>query len=275
MGRNTAPAVAVAALQATATGDDPLLLVLAADHVIRDAAAFRATVAAGMGAAEAGQLVTFGIVPTAPETGYGYIEAAEPLQTGSGAPQQPVPIARFVEKPDAERAEAMLAAGKYLWNAGIFLFRARTMIEAFKAHAPEMMAPAMAAVEGAVQDLHFLRLAPEPWGKLAPISIDYAIMEKAARVLELESGFDWDDVGSWVAVAKYLPVHEGDNAANCPLTTHDASHNIVFSGGKKHVALVGVQDLIVIDTGDALLVCHRSEAENIKKLIPHIPSELQ
>jgi mannose-1-phosphate guanylyltransferase len=110
---------------------------------------------------------------------------------------------------------------------------------------------------------------------LPKISVDYAIMEKAARVLELEAGFDWDDVGSWLAVAKYLESHEGANAANCALTTQDASHNIVFSSGGKHIALAGVQDLIVIDTGDALLVCHRSEAENIKKLVPRVPEALQ
>jgi mannose-1-phosphate guanylyltransferase len=115
----------------------------------------------------------------------------------------------------------------------------------------------------------------EAFPKLPKISVDYAIMEKAARVLELEAGFDWDDVGSWVAVAKYLPAHEGGNAANGPLTTQDAAHNIVFSSGKKHIALVGVQDLIVIDTGDALLVCHRSEAENIKKIVSAIPEALQ
>ena len=127
-----------------------------------------------------------------------------------------------------------------------------------------------------------LRTADDPtalleaeFPRLPKISVDYAIMEKAARVLELEAGFDWDDVGSWVAVAKYLPAHEGGNAANGPLTTQDASHNIVFSSGQKHIALVGVQDLIVIDTGDALLVCHRSEAENIKKIVSAIPEALQ
>ncbi|MFZ9851124.1 MAG: mannose-1-phosphate guanylyltransferase, partial [Vulcanococcus sp.] len=163
MGRNTAPAVAVAALQATARGDDPLLLVLAADHVIRDAAAFRASVSAGMAAAEAGQLVTFGIVPTAPETGYGYIEAAAPLQRaeGSSDPQQPVPIARFVEKPDRATAEQFLATGRFTWNSGMFLFKASAILAELERLAPEVVSACRAALEHDAADLDFLRLERE------------------------------------------------------------------------------------------------------------------
>ena len=141
MGRNTAPAVAVAALQATAHGEDPLLLVLAADHVIRDAARFRDTVVAGMPTAEAGQLVTFGIVPTAPETGYGYIEAAEPLSTGAGSSHCAVPIARFVEKPNRATAEQFLATGRFTWNSGMFLFKASAILAELERLAPEVVSP--------------------------------------------------------------------------------------------------------------------------------------
>jgi mannose-1-phosphate guanylyltransferase len=148
VGRNTAPAVAVAALQATADGADPLLLVLAADHVIRDAERFRATVAAGMPAALAGQLVTFGIVPTAPETGYGYIEAAEAQAPGAGAePSAPVPIARFVEKPDRATAEQFLASGRFTWNSGMFLFRASAILAELERLAPEVVSACRAALE--------------------------------------------------------------------------------------------------------------------------------
>ena len=164
MGRNTAPAVAVAALQATTRGDDPLLLVLAADHVIRDAAHFRKAIEAGRAEAEAGRLVTFGIVPTAPETGYGYIEAAEPLQPGA---LSPMPIARFVEKPDRATAEQFLASGRFTWNSGMFLFKASAMLAELERLAPEVVSCCRAALEQDVADLDFaagagsLRQVPE------------------------------------------------------------------------------------------------------------------
>ncbi len=158
MGRNTAPAVAVAALQATAHGDDPLLLVLAADHVIRDAAGFRSAVEAGMAAAEAGQLVTFGIVPTAAETGYGYIEAAQSLSGASA----PVPIARFVEKPDRATAETFLASGRFTWNSGMFLLKASAILAELERLAPEVVSACRAALEHDSEDLDFLRLSAKP-----------------------------------------------------------------------------------------------------------------
>ena len=190
MGRNTAPAVAVAALQATARGQDPLLLVLAADHVIRDAATFRDTIAAGIPAAEAGQLVTFGIVPKAPETGYGYIEAAEPL---AGAPG-PVPIARFVEKPDRATAEAFLASGRFTWNSGMFLFKASAVLAELERLAPEVVSACRSALEHDSADLEFLRLEREAFANCPNVAFDVAVMERTqlGSVLPLEAG--WSDV---------------------------------------------------------------------------------
>jgi mannose-1-phosphate guanylyltransferase len=171
LGRNTAPAVAIAALQATASGADPLLLILAADHVINSPERFRATVAAGIPAAEAGRLVTFGIVPTAPETGYGYIEAAQPLD-----PAAPVPIARFVEKPDLATAEAFLATGRFTWNSGMFLFRASAILSELERLAPEVVSACRAALDQDSPDLEFLRLERESFANCPNVALDVAVM---------------------------------------------------------------------------------------------------
>ncbi|MEB3353091.1 MAG: sugar phosphate nucleotidyltransferase, partial [Cyanobacteriota bacterium] len=175
--RNTAPAVAVAALHATARGEDPLLLVLAADHVIREPERFRAVVGAGMAEAAAGRLVAFGIVPTAPETGYGYIEAAGPLPAGAGEEAAAQPIARFVEKPDRARAEEFLASGRFTWNSGMFLFRASAILAELERLAPEVVSACRAALEHDSSDLEFLRLEREAFAGCPNVAIDVAVME--------------------------------------------------------------------------------------------------
>jgi mannose-1-phosphate guanylyltransferase len=243
------------------------MAVLPADHLIKDAAAFRRDLLSGAkAAAESGALLTIGIKPSWACPGFGYIEQ------GARISGDPVihEVKRFREKPDAEMAESFLKQGNFRWNAGMFIWSIPAIMGELTKHAPELAA--FVARMRTAEDLGPLIESDFP--KLPKISIDYAIMEKAARVLELEASFDWDDVGSWLAVAKYLGSSDG-NAANCPLIAHSAAHNIVFSSSGKQVALLGVQDLIVIDTGDALLVCHRSEAENIKKLVARVPEELQ
>ena len=267
--RDTAPAVALGVGLILRRDPQAVMAVLPADHLIKDTATFRRDLLAGARvAAHSGALLTIGIKPTWACPGFGYIEQGKRVSDGEPAIYE---VKRFREKPDAALAESFLKQGNFRWNAGMFIWSIPAIMDELTKQAPELAA--FVTRLRTADDLTALLASDFPL--LPKISVDYAIMEKAARVLELESGFDWDDVGSWVAVAKYLAVHEGDNAANCPLTTHDAWHNIVFSGGKKHVALAGVQDLIVIDTRDALLVCHRSEAENIKKLIPQTPAELQ
>ncbi|MFO0119748.1 MAG: mannose-1-phosphate guanylyltransferase/mannose-6-phosphate isomerase, partial [Cyanobium sp.] len=214
LGRNTAPAVAIAALQATASGADPLLLILAADHVINSPERFRATVAAGIPAAEAGRLVTFGIVPTAPETGYGYIEAVEPLPgvesaepgpTAAGDDSAshhpaPVPIARFVEKPDLATAEAFLATGRFTWNSGMFLFRASAILSELERLAPEVVSACRAALDQDSPDLEFLRLEREAFANCPNVALDVAVMEKTDRGAVLPLDAEWSDVGSWGAL---------------------------------------------------------------------------
>jgi mannose-1-phosphate guanylyltransferase len=267
--RDTAPAVALGVGLVLRRDPHAVMAVLPADHLIKDAAAFRADLQAGAQvAADSGALLTIGIKPTWACPGFGYIEQGGLFSAGPPAIHE---VKRFREKPAPEMAESFLKQGNFRWNAGMFIWSIPAIMGELTKHAPELAA--FVARMRTADDLP--ALLQEEFAKLPKISVDYAIMEKAARVLELEATFDWDDVGSWVAVAKYLEQHEGGNAANRPLITRDAAHNIVFASGPKTIALAGVRDLIVIDSGDALLVCHRSEAEHIKKLVPHVPEALQ
>jgi mannose-1-phosphate guanylyltransferase len=262
IGRNTAPAVAVAALQATTHGDDPLLLVLAADHVIRDAAAFRSTVSTGAAAAEAGQLVTFGIVPTAPETGYGYIEAAQPLATASA----PVPIARFVEKPDRATAEAFLATGRFTWNSGMFLFKASAILAELERLAPEVVSACRAALEQDSADLDFLRLEREAFASCPNVALDVAVMERTDRgaVLALEAG--WSDVGSWSALWETAD-QDGQGNVLRGRVIHEDARNCYLRSEHRLVVGLGVEDLVVVETDDVVLVAHRDRAQDVKAIV--------
>lgn len=266
IGRNTAPAVAVAALHATARGDDPLLLVLAADHVVRDAAAFRRTVEAGLGAAMAGRLVTFGIVPTAPETGYGYIEAAEPLPAAGAADPQPVPIARFVEKPDSATAERFLASGRFTWNSGMFLFRASAVLAELERLAPEVVSACRAALEHDSADLDFLRLEREAFAGCPGVAIDVAVMEKTELgcVLPLQAG--WSDVGSWSALWETADQDSAGNVLRGRVIS-EASRNCYLRSEHRLVVGLGVEDLVVVETDDVVLVAHRDKAQDVKTVV--------
>jgi mannose-1-phosphate guanylyltransferase len=260
LGRNTAPAVAVAALKATARGEDPLLLVLAADHVIQDAKRFRTAVDAGRGAAEAGLLVTFGIVPTGPETGYGYIEAAEALGAA------PVPIARFVEKPDRATAEQFLATGRFTWNSGMFLFRASAILAELERLAPEVVSCCRAALDQDTADLDFLRMEREAFANCPNIALDVAVMERTGlgTVLPLEAG--WSDVGSWSALWE-TGERDGDgNVLRGRVISEDA-RNCYLRSEHRLVVGLGVEDLVVIETNDAVLVAHRDRAQDVKTIV--------
>ncbi|MFN3524762.1 MAG: mannose-1-phosphate guanylyltransferase/mannose-6-phosphate isomerase [Paracoccus sp. (in: a-proteobacteria)] len=261
-GRNTAPAILAAALMA----EDPasLLLVAPSDHVIPDAAAFARAVEEGAAAARAGRIVTFGITPDRPETGYGYLELAS---EGEG----PQPLARFVEKPDADRAAQMLAAGTFLWNAGIFLFRADAMIAAFRAHAPDYLEPVQAAIDGAQRDLGFLRLARGPWLGLADDSIDYAVMEKADNLSVVRFSDRWSDLGGWDAVWR-----EGlDRVPSDTGVVTDANSTAIDCQGvllrsdsdDLQVVGIGLTDIMVVATSDAVLVADKSRAQDVRQAV--------
>ncbi len=271
--RDTAAAVALATTWVTIRDHQATMLVLPADHVISNRAAFQETMRSAARAAEAtGALVTIGIKPTWPCPGYGYIEqGAQVTLPGRPLPNEIFRVLRFREKPNAELADSFVRQGTFRWNAGIFVWSVPTVLSEFNRHAPELA------------DFISQMRAPGQWDKvlrnrfreLPIISFDYAIMEKADRVLMVEASFDWDDVGSWRAVAAYLGKDEHANAANCDVTTFQASDNIVFNeeGGK--VALLGVHNLIVVRDGDTLLICNRRDAEKIKVLVSKLPPELQ
>ncbi|MFO7628493.1 MAG: mannose-1-phosphate guanylyltransferase/mannose-6-phosphate isomerase [Prochlorococcaceae cyanobacterium] len=268
MGRNTAPAVAVAALQATARGEDPLLLVLAADHVIRDAEHFRRTVVAGVAAAEAGRLVTFGIVPTAPETGYGYIEAtaALPAEAVDGGLPGPVPIARFVEKPDRATAEQFLASDRFTWNSGMFLFRASAILAELERLAPELVSSCRAALEHDSQDLDFLRLERQAFAGCPNVAIDVAVMERTqlGSVLPLQAG--WSDVGSWSALWETADQDASGNVLRGRVISENA-RNCYLRSEHRLVVGLGVEDLVVVETDDVVLVAHRDRAQDVKLVV--------
>lgn len=261
-GRNTAPAVLAAALWLEKSDPEALMLVAPSDHVVPDAEAFRAAVATGTAAAKAGDLVTFGITPTHAETGYGYLELAGSAQDAI------VKLSRFVEKPDAAKAEKMLEAGNFLWNAGIFLFSAKAIIAAFKAHAPDLMPPVQAAVDEGKPDLGFLRLDPEAWAKAEDISIDYAVMEKADNLSVVPFAGGWSDLGGWDAVWRESPRDADGVASSGPTTALDCQNTLLRSEDDTlELVGLGLKDIIAIAMPDAVLVADASRGQDVKQAV--------
>jgi mannose-1-phosphate guanylyltransferase/mannose-6-phosphate isomerase len=294
-GRNTAPAVAVAALQARQEGNDPILLVLPADHVILDAGAFRGTVEQGAKIAEFGKLVTFGIVPDKPETGYGYIRAGERLEFSSGAKDRvsssgenlkdfdsglssqklglgPYSVAEFVEKPDAATAEQYLASGNYYWNSGMFMFRASRYLEELAKFASEMLTCCHKALEDAQRDLDFVRLDSEAFAACPKNSIDYAVMEKTADAAVIPLDVGWSDVGSWSALWEVGQADEAGNVMHGDVLTHDSSNCYLHSTGRM-VAAVGLEDHVVVETADAVLVASRGRVQDVKAIVEQLKAQ--
>jgi mannose-1-phosphate guanylyltransferase/mannose-6-phosphate isomerase len=238
------------------------MLVAPSDHAIADPAAFRAAVARGVPAAEAGRIVTFGIAPTHPETGYGWLELAAP------AGPDPVPLSRFVEKPDANRAAEMLAAGTFLWNAGIFLFTAQTFVDAVRTYAPELLPPVQAAVDQAQPDLGFLRLAPGPWAMAPAISVDYAVMERADNLSVVAYDAGWNDLGGWDAVAREMGCDAAGLASSGHVTALDCTDTLLRAEGDGiELVGIGLDNIIAVAMNDAVLVAHKSRAQDVKKAV--------
>lgn len=265
-GRNTAPAIALAALAALkmAPGDDPELLILPADHVIKDTAAFQQAVRKALQAAQQGKLATFGIVPNAPETGYGYIQRG-PAASETGA----YPIARFVEKPSAERAEQFLKSGDYLWNSGMFLFRASRYLQELETFAPQIAKICRAAFETAKSDLDFVRIDSKTFEQCPSDSIDYAVMEKTsdAVVVPLDAG--WSDVGSWSALHEASDADRNGNVARGDVIAEDSKNCYLYSESRL-VAAVGLTDHVVVETKDAVLVAPKDRVQDVKKLVSRL-----
>ncbi|MFZ9237305.1 MAG: mannose-1-phosphate guanylyltransferase/mannose-6-phosphate isomerase [Burkholderiaceae bacterium] len=263
-GRNTAPAIAVAALQARADNTDPLILVMPSDHIIQDIAAFNTAVALARDAASDGLLVTFGIVPDRAETGYGYVMAGDLLKP-AGVHQ----VARFVEKPDLETAQAYVASGQYCWNSGMFMFRASVFLEELAAHRPDIREGAEKAWHNAHRDLEFIRLDKEAFAACPSESVDYAVMEKTrnAAMVSLDAG--WNDVGAWPAVWESQAKDDSGNAGRGDFMFEDASGCYVHADHRL-VTLLGTQDLFVIETSDAVLVGHKDHAQGVKKIVERL-----
>jgi len=265
VGRNTAPAVAVAAVRALLEAKDAVLLVLPADHVIRDRDALHAAIGAGAALAEEGKLVTFGIVPDAPETGYGYIRAEN-----SGA--EASAIVEFVEKPDTERARQYLASGDYLWNSGMFMFGAARYLDELRAQSPAMVDACQASLDGAQKDLDFLRLDVAAFEACPSDSIDYAVMEKTADGVVVPLAAGWNDVGSWSALHEVSEKDPDDNVLVGDVVVEDTRNCYLYSSGRL-VTAVGLTDCVVIETPDAVLVSPRDRVQDVKKLVNHLQSE--
>lgn len=271
--RDTAPAIALGVGLIAERDPSATMLVLPADQRIEDIAAYQAVMRDAIATAEkSGALVTIGIKPTWPCSSYGYIERGRRASiAGLDCEHPPAEVTRFREKPSAELAEKFLAMGTYCWNAGIFVWTLPTVIHELSCHSPEL-AKFVSELHNSM-DLNATVAAQFP--KLTPISIDYALMENASRVLTIQATFDWDDVGSWVSIAKYLETMGDNNQSNVRISELDSENNIVFNAQKDiHISLLGVDDLIVVQTGDALLIANRHQADSIKKLSHILPPEL-
>ena len=272
--RDTAAAVALGVAWVAARDHLATMAVLPADHVIKATAAFQNTLtAAATAAQESGALVTIGIKPTWACPGFGYIEQGEPVHLRAALPAgaEVHRVVRFREKPNAELAESFVRQGHFRWNAGMFVWAVPTVLSEFNRHAPALATFISRASVGG----QFEKMLADRFAELPKISFDYAIMEKADRVLMVAAAFDWDDVGGWRAVASYFANDAEGNAANGDVTAVDSTNNIIFNQDGTKIALLGVHNLIVVRTGDALLVCHRHQAEKIKTLIGQLPPELQ
>jgi len=262
--RNTAPAIAVAAMAALAEGGDPVLLVLPSDHTFSNVAAFHHAVRVGLKAAETGALVTFGIVPTHPETGYGYVKASQALDVSAA-----VPVQQFVEKPDLATAQAYLKDGSYTWNSGMFMFKASVFLHELERANPAMLHACQAAWSQSKTDLEFVRLDKEAFASSPSDSVDYAVMEKTRQAVVVPLDAGWNDVGAWSAVWQVLPQDAQGNATRGDVMLEDASSSYVHADSRL-VALIGVKDLVVVETSDAVLVTHKDKAQDVKKMVDRL-----
>ncbi|SNY90100.1 mannose-1-phosphate guanylyltransferase / mannose-6-phosphate isomerase [Cohaesibacter sp. ES.047] len=263
--RNTAPSVLAAALLQQDLDPEALMLVAPSDHLVPDAEAFREAVAVGCKAAQDGKLVTFGIRPRYPETGYGYLELAECVR---GEAARAFELKCFVEKPDPEDAERMVASGAHLWNAGIFLFSVKTIIKAFRQHAPAIVEQVEQALHYRTMDLGFLRLDPFFWDKLEDISVDYAVMEKAENLVVVPFGSEWSDLGGWDAIWRVSEKDENGVAVSGPVTAIECQNSLLRSEDEtQELVGIGVRNIVAVAMPDAVLVAGVHRAQDVGKVV--------
>ncbi|HTD14676.1 MAG TPA: mannose-1-phosphate guanylyltransferase [Chthoniobacterales bacterium] len=267
--RDTAAAIALGVGLIAARDSDATMVVLPADHLIKDKVSFQADLRAGATvASKTGDLVTIGITPTWACPGYGYIERGKKVD---GPVSDFFEVVRFREKPDTDLAETFLRSGNFFWNAGIFIWSVKAILTELNRHAPAL-GEFISAIRHSSDPT---RVIGDRFPTLPKISVDYAVMEKASRVVVKAASFDWDDVGSWTSIAKYLEQLPNGNATNTAVSVEGSNNNIVFSDQKIHLALVGVNDLIVVQTRDSILVCHRHDVERVKSLVGTLPEQFQ
>ncbi len=267
MGKNTAPAIAISAFYALAhcTQENPLLLVLPADHVIRDIHYFTEAVHLGEPYAKQGKLVTFGVVPHKPETGFGYIEGGASLSSQAEVRQ----VARFVEKPDLETAKAYVASGDHYWNSGIFMFQAKAYLDALEKHSPDIFSICKKAFEKTLEELDFCRLDPGIFNQCPSDSIDYAVMEKADNVVVVPMEAGWSDMGCWTAMSEISDADAQGNVIKGNVHIEQVS-NCYLHSETRLLAAVGVEDHVVIETPDAVLVAHKNRAQDVKSIVSQL-----
>jgi len=262
-GKNTAPAVAISAFKAQQLNDDPVLLVLPADHVIENTQAFHTAIQVGYKAALENKLVTFGIVPHAPETGYGYIKSGDKVEVDL------YEVNSFVEKPDAVTAQSYLDEGNYYWNSGMFMFKASKYLDELKSHNTEMYECSKNSLGSAATDMDFTRLDREEFEKCPSDSIDYAVMEKTQNAAVVPVDIGWNDIGSWSALWDVGDSDEAGNVVHGDVVLHDSSNSYVHSDSRL-VTVVGLNDHVVVETADAVLVAHRDKSQNVKDIVEQL-----
>lgn len=264
VGRNTAPAIALAALEAIKEGNDSLLLVLAADHVIENEIAFIEAVKKAIPLANAGKLVTFGIVPTAPETGYGYIKRGEQTAEKDG-----YSVAEFVEKPNLLKAQRYVQSGCYYWNSGMFLFSAERYLQELELYRPDIYSSCVACVKNSVRDLDFVRISEEQFIACPDDSIDYAVMEKTKHAVVVPMDAGWSDVGSWSSLWDISTKDENGNALRGDIINIDSSNNYIFAESSL-VTTIGVENLVIVQTKDAILISDKAQVQKVKNIVDKI-----
>jgi mannose-1-phosphate guanylyltransferase / mannose-6-phosphate isomerase len=268
VGRNTAPAIAVAALMLSRADPDALMLVLPADHLISDVAAFHHAIRLAAAAAQRGHLVTFGIVAATPETGYGYIHKGVPLADSGHA----FAVEAFVEKPDLATAQRYVDSGDYFWNSGMFLFRARDFLDELQALRPDILEASRAALDAAKPDLDFVRLDPAAFEACPSDSVDYAVMEHTRRAAMVPADIGWNDIGSWSALWEVAHKDGQGNAVRGDVLLEDSRNNFVRAESRM-VAMLGVSDLVVVETADVVLVARKDQVQEVKKLVDRMKAE--
>jgi mannose-1-phosphate guanylyltransferase/mannose-6-phosphate isomerase len=255
MGRNTAPAISIAALQAMADGQDPLLLVLPSDHIISDIDAFYTTIATAKQHAEFGKLVTFGVVPTHPSTGFGYIKAGESLQ-----------VQEFVEKPNLEKAQEYLAAGNYYWNSGMFMFRASRLLKEMEQYAPDILQACKDTFATHVINNDYIHLNEAEFSQCPSNSIDYAVMEKTANAAVIPLDAKWSDIGSWLSLWEHSEKDVNNNVTIGDVVAEDVTGSYIHATRRKVIA-IGIKDIVMVENEEGILLVHKDNCQELKKLI--------